>query len=171
MFLEVSEVLVFCCGWCYWCHGVVMMVVVCVLIGALESWWVLLVADGRLVERGWLPPRAGYGRLWGPVVEGVVVIELGAGPHRPLLHHLVKGHTHLLGIPTEFFVADFVFLKKKIKSMSNKGNNSVGQCPKVWGWSARERGTKRFPLCLSSHTRVFCSKTVKFPALVYACLL
>ena len=61
IFLELREVAVFCDGWCYWCHGVV--VVVSVLIGTLDNSWLLFIVGGRLGERGCLPPWAGHGRL------------------------------------------------------------------------------------------------------------
>ena len=74
----------------------------------------LLLVDGQLVERGCLPPWAGYGRLRGPVEEGVLVMELGAGPDIPLLlERVVKGHTRLLGIPIKIFCHRFPENKKK----------------------------------------------------------
>ena len=76
----------------------------------------LVIVDGRLVERECLPPWTGYGRVRGPVVEGVVVIEVPAGPDQLLpLDHLVKGHTRLLAIPLQIYCRTFCFPENKIK--------------------------------------------------------
>ena len=73
----------------------------------------LLVVDGRLVERRGLSPWARDGRLSGPGVEGVGVIEVGAGPDTLLLlHHFAKGHTRLVAIPTKIFCRRFCFSGK-----------------------------------------------------------
>ena len=73
---------------------------------------------------GWWSP--GTAALRGPWSPGSAALP---GSSRPLLGFEIRFTCHY-----------------NIKSMTNKGERRVSQCPKVWGWSERETGKQEDPI-------------------------